>query len=548
MKNKLHHTLTRAVLLGLLASTAAVPAYAASSLAKPGQDIEGTLPGAQAGVENSMKKNTATNEVKFLVKNIQLDVEDEIKLNNNEIRDILLARIGKETTLAGLNDLQDQITAYCRSHGYPAAAAYLPAQESSDGNVIIKIIPGRYGDVKIDNKSRFKDAAAQGFLAGLKKGEIIRTKDLETALYTISDFSGARAVGMLSAGKTFGSSDVTVHIEDGKPSSTILYAENYGSESTGRYRYGVQHSIYNVDGMGSKVNVGAVISNKSMHNYYVNYEALVGHGGTSLGIGYSRMDYEVGGPLRSLGMNGTADTISIYGSRPIYHTTDEKLAITYGYDYRRLKDDIDSFQGQADSKKHSHNVHAGVEGFWRDRKNGLSLNYNFVLTAGNVKADTTYAKMLARQAGTAGGFTKAEAKVTAVQTLGKQADIMVKLSGQAASKHLDSSEQMYIGGANAVRAYPQGTGTGDKGMLGTVELRYYTDVPGLVASTYFDAGRSSIDGSTTTLKGWGIGLAYNAPDWFARLDYARRIGLGRSNYERISADRGRFWFLAGKIW
>ena len=548
MKNKLHHTLTRAVLLGLLASTAAAPAYAASSLSKPGQDIEGTLPGAEAGVENNMKKNTATNEVKFLVKNIQLDVEDEIKFNNAEVRDILLARIGKETTLAGLNDLQDQITAYCRSHGYPAAAAYLPAQESEDGNVIIKVIPGRYGDVKLDNKSRFKDAAAKGFLAGLKKGEIIRTKDLETALYTISDFSGARAVGTLSAGKSFGTSDVTVHIEDGKPSSSIVYAENYGGESTGRYRYGAQHSIYNVDGMGSKVNVGALISNKSLHNYYVNYEALVGHGGTSLGIGYSRMDYEVGGPLKRLGAHGTADTISIYGSRPVYHTTDEKLALTYGYDYRRLKDDMDAFGAQAASEKHSHGIHAGVEGFWRDRKNGLLLNYNFVLTAGNVTADSTYARQLAKSGGTDGGFTKAEAKVTAVQSLGKQADVMVKLSGQMASKNLDSSEQMYLGGANAVRAYPQGAGTGDKGILGTVEFRYYTDVPGLVASTYLDAGRSSFDGGTTTLKGWGVGLAYNAPDWFARVDYARRIGLGHSMNENISTDSGRFWFLAGKIW
>ena len=546
MKNELHHTLTKAVLLGLLASTTAMPAYAASSLAKPGQDIEGTLPEVQAGVENSMKKNTATNEVQFLVKNIQLDVEDEIKLNNAEIRDILLPRIGKETTLAGLNDLQDQITAYCRSHGYPAAAAYLPTQESEDGNVIIKVIPGRYGDVKLDNKSRFKDAAADGFLAGLKKGEIIRTKDLETALYTISDFSGTRAVGTLSAGKSFGSSDVTVHIEDGKPNSTILYAENYGGESTGRYRYGAQHSMYNVDGMGAKVNVGALISNKSLHNYYVNYETLAGRGGTSLGIGYSRMDYEVGGPLKRLGAHGTADTISIYGSRPIYHTTDEKLAVTYGYDYRRLKDDLDAFGGLADSEKHSHNVHAGVEGFWRDRKNGLSLSYNFVLTVGNITADSEYAKRLAELSDTDGSFTKAEAKVTAVQSLGKRADVMVKLSGQAASKHLDSSEQMYIGGANAVRAYPQGAGTGDSGLLGTVEFRYYTNVPGLVASTYFDAGRTSFDGETTTLKGWGLGLAYNASDWFARLDYARRIGLPYG--ENPNTDRGRFWFLAGKIW
>ena len=111
---------------------------------------------------------------------------------------------------------------------------------------------------------------------------------------------------------------------------------------------------------------------------------------------------------------------------------------------------------------------------------------------------------------------------------------------------LDSSEKMYLGGANAGRAYPQGAVTGDSGVLGTVEFRYYTDVPGLVASTYFDAGRSSFSGAKTTLKGWGLGLSYNAPDWFARLDYARRIGLGAS--EKSNTDRSRFWFLAGKIW
>jgi len=422
----------------------------------------------------------------------------------------------------------------------------LPAQESDDGNVILKVIPGRYGDVKIDNNSRFKDAAAEGFLAGLKKGKIIETKDLETALYTISDFSGARAVGTLSAGKSFGLSDVTVHIEDGKPSSTIVYAENYGGDSTGRYRYGTQHAIYNADGMGAKINVGALISNKSLHNYYANYETLVGHGGTSLGIGYSRMDYEVGGPLRDLGMHGTADTISIYGSRPIYHTSDEKLVVTYGADYRNLKDDIDRFGAMARSEKHSYNMHGGVEGSWRSRKNGSSLNYSFMLTGGKVVADSWYAKQLAKGGGTDGGFLKVEAKVTAVQSLGKQADVMVKISGQKASKTLDSSEQMYLGGANAVRAYPQGAGTGDSGVLGTIEFRYYTDVPGLVASTYFDAGRSSFSGAKTTLKGWGLGLSYNAPDWFARLDYARRIGLGAS--EKSNTDRSRFWFLAGKIW
>lgn len=546
MKNRLYHTLTRAVLMGVVASTAAVPAYAASSLSKPGQDIETTRPEAQADVENKTKQPKVSGEAKFMVKNIQLDAE-ELELDKNDLKEILIGYVGKEASLNDLEGLQRKLTSYCRSHGYPAAAAYLPEQESKDGNVLLKIIPGRYGEVHLDNKGKMKNETAESFLHGLKQGEIITSKSLETALYSISDVSGARAVGTLSAGKGFGTSDVTVHIEPGKPSTTVLYVENYGSENTGRYRYGLQYTAYDIDGSGAKANVGVLISNQSLHNYYANYEMLVGHGGTTLGIGYSRMDYTVGGSLRALGSHGTADTISVFGSSPIYHTSNEQLKFTYGYDYRKLKDDLDAFAGLADSEKHSHSVHVGLEGSWLNRDSGTNLNYSLTLTGGTLGADSEYAERLTELSGTDGSYAKAEAKLTMVQTLGHQADVMVKLSGQKASKHLDSSEQMYLGGANAVRAYGQGAGTGDDGVLGTVEFRLYTDVPGLVVSTYFDIGHVSSSAYSDTLKGWGIGLAYNAPgDWFARIDYARRIGLG--DYESLLTDRARLWFLVGKIW
>ncbi len=53
-------------------------------------------------------------------------------------------------------------------------------------------------------------------------------------------------------------------------------------------------------------------------------------------------------------------------------------------------------------------------------------------------------------------------------------------------------------------------------------------------------------GHSGTLKGWGIGLTYTRPDdWFARVDYARRIGDdGHAQGDAMSRDR--FWFLVGK--
>ena len=82
----------------------------------------------------------------------------------------------------------------------------------------------------------------------------------------MSDATGARAVGVLSPGREFGTSKLTVRIEDSKESNTIFYVENYGSPSTGRYRYGLQETLYDPSGTGDKVNVGGLISNGSLRN------------------------------------------------------------------------------------------------------------------------------------------------------------------------------------------------------------------------------------------------------------------------------------------
>ncbi len=488
-------------------------------------------------------------ETTFTVKSITIDAS-ELKVDKTALDDLMKDCIGDGMTLSKLNAAIAQVTLYCRTHGYPASAAYLPAQEAKDGAVQIKVIPGRYGDVKIENHSQLKEDVAMRFASGLKKDEIIRSKGLESTLYSISDVSGTKAVGVLAPGKDFGTSDVTVRIEDGKQSNTVLYAENYGSKSSGRYRYGLQQSFYDIAGTGARASLGGLISNARMHNYYANYELPIGRGGQTLGLGLSQMDYKLGGPFRALGANGKAKTVSLFGSLPFYHTHDSQLKLTYGYDYRKLEDDLDFFAGAADSEKHSHSVHVGVQGSQQMPK--TSVAYDATVTHGTLGMDSTYAEAVDQLAKTSGTFTKFTADATVVQSLGHRTDVMVKASGQLASRNLDGSEQLYLGGANAIRAYPQGEASGDLGLLGTAEFRYYTDLPGLVLSTYFDAGhvRLAKDGSegSETLKGWGVAASYTKPgDWFARLDYARRIGDSKYMSEDAKA-KGRLWFILGKIW
>lgn len=532
-------------LLGAVTATA----FAAPSLSQPGQDIKGQMPAPQAQVEKAAEPAPQASEVKFKLTGVKIDAS-ELKVDAAALEAMLAPCVGRETTLTELNAALARVTAYCRSHGYPASAAYLPAQDSKDGKVTVKVIPGRYGEIKLDNHSRLKDKVARQLLRGLQPGSIIRSSKLETALYSISDVSGTRAVGVLAPGKAFGTSDVTVRIEDGKPTNTVLYAENYGAKSSGRYRYGLQHTVYDVGGTGGRLGLGTLISNSHMHNYYANYEMPVGRGGSTLGLGLSQMDYKLGGAMRNWGANGKADTVSLFGSDPFYHLHDAALKLNYGLDYRRLEDDIDKYQGYADSKKHSVSVHVGVEGSAQLPKTALS--YDATLTAGHLTLGSEFSRIRDETAHTAGTYTKLSVDGTVVRSLGHSADVLVKASGQMASRNLDGSEQMYLGGANAVRAYPQGEGSGDVGLLGTAEVRLYTNVPGLVLSTYLDAGhvRLSHDGSdgSETLKGWGLAASYTRPgDWFARLDYARRIGESKYLSEDAKS-KSRVWFLLGKIW
>lgn len=538
----------------ICAGVAAVGATgsAAPSLARPGADVAGEKPAPEIGLEDHTPRyQQAGDDAQFTIENFIMEAPD-LFLDKEELTRILEEGMGEQKTMAQLRRTVDALTSYCRTHGYPAAAVYLPPQDSPDGIVVLRVLPGRYDEIVIENNSRLKDRVARGIIAGLKSDDIITTAKLETALYSVSDATGARAVGVLSPGTAFGTSKLTVRIEDSKESNTVFYVENYGSSSTGRYRYGLQETLYDPSGTGDKVSAGALISNGSLRNFYANYETVVGHGGTTLGAGISRMNYKIGGALADIGAEGKSLTFTIFGQTPLYHLTNRSLMLRYGYNYRTLNDDITAFE--LEGKKHTHSIYAGLVGM-QQLQGGTSLNYNANLTIGKLSYDSLYSEILGQLNRTEEGtYVKLEAELSAVQRMGHASDFLVKVAGQKASRNLDSSEEFYLGGPNGVRAYAQGEGAGDEGLLSTAELRWHAPVQGLTFSTFYDVGTARLsrhsftNDNRVTLRGWGLGAAYNkSGDWFARLDYARRIGLDASVSPRNSA-RNRVWFMAGKIW
>ena len=116
-----------------------------------------------------------------------------------------------------------------------------------------------------------------------------------------------------------------------------------------------------------------------------------------------------------------------------------------------------------------------------------------------------------------GRFAKLGAGYTRSQPIGKRGDLVVKLSGQAASTNLDSSETFLLGGMGAVRAYPAGETAGDQSAI--AQFEYHLRLrDGLRAFAFYDHGwieqhRNPWPGlkgrNEVQLKGAGAGLAWN---------------------------------------
>src|ERR1700674_2369953 len=66
-----------------------------------------------------------------------------------DLKALLQDFVGREVSLADLEQATDRVTRYYRDRGYFVARAYIPAQEIKDGVVEILILEGKLGQIEI---------------------------------------------------------------------------------------------------------------------------------------------------------------------------------------------------------------------------------------------------------------------------------------------------------------------------------------------------------------------------------------------------------------
>jgi hemolysin activation/secretion protein len=474
----------------------------------------------------------------------------ELPVAEADLQQVAAGQAGKDLTLNDLNQLAGQITHYLRGRGYMVATAYIPAQTISDGQVEITIVPGKYGAIRIDNQARIADERLKKMTARLKEGDIVTKADLERVLLLINDLPGVDVKATLASGQNAGTTELTLNVIDTDKYSGSVYADNWGNRFTGAVRGGFGANVANLSHIGDAMQIGGQHTDADgLDGFNLGYNLPLGYRGVRAAFDYSRIDYTLGKDFAALNAGGDTTVAGLTLSYPFRRSRAGNLYGTIGFDYKDLYDEMIG----SETPKTDRVWKLGINGNYSDRWRGVN-QYALTWSRGDLSiADAGAALTDSNSSKTAGGFNKLSFNYRHGRQFNLKYSLGVQLSGQLSDSNLDSSEKLYLGGADGVRAYPQGEAASDQGLLLAVELKRLLPKWSDAQNNFYLAGfgdyaygqinkelwKTATGANYRNLADIGLGLGWLRHNFNLRLDYA--VKLGGEDAQSGNDRSGRIW-------
>ena len=256
---------------------------------------------------------------------------------------------------------------------------------------------------------------------------------------------------------------------------------------------------------------------------------------------------------------GTAIISNAELSYPLVKSRAFSLAASFGFDHKRLNDDIASANSHIPKTDNLWNL--SLSGNSNDSWGGGGAStFSFTYSRGDLSInDATAAGNDESTAQSAGSFGKLLANYQRQQYLRRNLQLNLSFAGQLAGKNLDSSEKFYLGGPTGVRAYPQSEAAGDQGYRASAELRWRipalsTPKSSFYATEFFDCGAIQVNKNSwsgagepayRSLSGAGLGILWTRDrDCMIRLDYAWKTSAEAATSDTDQS--GHLWLQAVK--
>ena len=505
-----------------------------------------TAPKIAPAIVESLSKNGQT----ILLKGVRFT--GNTKLNSESLLGVIKKFISQQVSIEDLALIADLLTQYYVRSGFLANVT-LPEQDITNGVVLFKITEARLGRLVFNADQIAKARVPESFMTQLveqanPKQALIEMGQIDRSMLLLDDLSSITVGGGLQAGQKEGESDLAINIQTDPFFSGSVNIDNFGSRSTGPNRLILAAAWSSPFSRGGEI-VATALKTEGTDYGRGAYSFPVGYSGLTGTIQASALQYDV---ITETKTSGDSQTIGAEFNYPYLRSYSQNIYLKGGVTQKFFKNkyadgtvnsDYDLTVAEAEIRGNKY-----IDGVNTEYAVTSKLGYVDLQGSPNYSADQSGDK-------THGRFAKLAASIKLKMPVQSKLNLTLYGEGQLANKNLDSSEKMYLGGANGVRAYPESEGSGTEGIRVAADLEYRL-ADNLVGSVFVDGGRvrqnkTNLSGVTGpnlySLKGYGFSATYQGPKQSQmQAIISRRIGnnpnpTSTGNDQSGDLKTTRFW-------
>ncbi len=372
-----------------------------------------------------------------------------------ELSAIAAPFVGRTLDFAGIQALVNAVNAHYSQRGIITASATLPEQDLEGGVLRIELVEGRVGAVRLEGATRSADYVRSRIR--LEPGEVVDVPRLGSRVAAQNRIGEARVRTVLEPGTEFGRTDVTLSVTEPRRNVLDLFADNFGSPTTGRWQAGALFQHYGLLGLDDRFKLYGTYSEGNLAAN-ASYTFGVTPSGGRLGLSYSfsRMRI-VDGPFAVLGVSGGSQGGGVNFVQPIVSNTDWLVLLNLGTSVTASK----TTQGGVPV----------TDDFTVRPSAGLTVNYYRPKLAVSFAPSLSVARTDLRAVGNFQQTTVFDGTLSATGVLPRGLVFQGYGAWQVASQLLVPGSQLFqIGGPTSVRGYDANAAAGGSGYYANLEL------------------------------------------------------------------------------
>lgn len=440
---------------------------------------------------------------RFILKGIHFN--PSVFIEQKRLQQLASDYVGRSISFDDVNELLRKINAIYEEQGQLTARAVVPPQSVENGVLSIVLVESKVDVLNWQDAPKNVDEEFYLERIPVTPGETLDSPALKAAIERFNSTTpGPQVSAGLAPGQTFGTTQVDLQAFEPDPLQWSVFANNYGSEGSGREQYGGSLTWFSPTGVADAFNALVVATSGSEYGS-LRYSRPVNvyNGVVYLEGGTNTMNIEQG-PFSELNIEGDSTTYGLGYDQPWWVNQQWTLLGGIAYNYQTSESKIDGLQlSQEDIDEF---VLKGQleyrEGPWYgryDQRLRQATGDNAVSGEGDTHQLLNGFGYLSRD-------------------IASDYQLVGRMSWQYASdsQSLPSALLYQFGGISSVRGYEPGVIASPQGVTMNAEA-YWRYNDNLQPFIFFDYGRAMELGTTDIdLMSAGVGVNYN---------WGRRISL-----------------------